>query len=40
MAARAFRGAGYDAYTMTGGLTRWHEEGLPLDPPEGTVADH
>ena len=40
MAAQAFRGAGYEAYTMTGGLTRWDEEGRPLDPPEGTVADH
>ena len=40
MAAQAFRGAGYEAYSLTGGLTRWNEEGLPLDPPEGTVADH
>lgn len=40
MAAQAFRGAGYEAYSLEGGLTRWHREGLPLDPPEGTVADH
>jgi rhodanese-related sulfurtransferase len=40
MAAQAFRRAGYDAYTMTGGLTRWHEQGLPLEPEDGTVADH
>ncbi len=40
MAAQAFRRAGYDAYTMTGGLTAWHERGLPLEPEDGTVADH
>jgi rhodanese-related sulfurtransferase len=40
MAAQAFRRAGYDAYTMTGGLTEWHEQGLPLEPEDGTVADH
>lgn len=40
MAAQAFRRAGYDAYSMAGGLTAWHEAGLPLDPPDGTVADH
>ena len=40
MAAQAFRRAGYDAYTMTGGLTAWHEQGRPLEPEDGTVADH
>ena len=40
MAAQAFRTAGYEAYSMTGGLQRWAEEGLPLDPPDGRVADH
>src|SRR5688500_10846107 len=40
MAAQAFRRAGYDAYTMTGGLTEWHAKGLPLEPEDGTVADH
>ena len=40
MAASAFRRAGYDAYTLTGGLTAWHEQGLPLEPDDGTVADH
>ena len=40
MAAQAFRTAGYDAYSMDGGITRWDAEGLPLDPPDGTVADH
>ena len=40
MAAQAFRRAGYEAYTMTGGLTAWHGNGLPLEPEDGTVADH
>ncbi|MEJ7785224.1 MAG: rhodanese-like domain-containing protein [Solirubrobacteraceae bacterium] len=40
MAAQAFRTAGYEAYTMTGGLQRWAEEGLPLEPEGGRVADH
>ena len=40
MAAHAFRAAGYDAYNMTGGLTRWHAEGLPLEPEDGHVAEH
>ena len=32
MAANAFRRAGYDAYTMTGGLVEWEARGLPLEP--------
>jgi rhodanese-related sulfurtransferase len=40
MAAQAFRAAGYEAYSLTGGLQAWHDAGLPLDPPDGTVADH
>lgn len=40
MAAQAFRAAGYDAYTLTGGLLRWVAEGLPLMPRDGYVADH
>ncbi len=40
MAARAFRAGGYDAYSMTGGLTRWAAEGLPLEPEGGYVAEH
>lgn len=40
MAAQAFRAAGYDAWSMAGGLQRWHDEGLPLEPEDGHVADH
>ena len=40
MAANAFRRAGYDAYSMDGGITAWDEKGLPLEPADGQVADH
>jgi rhodanese-related sulfurtransferase len=40
MAASAFRGAGYEAYTMTGGITAWVEENLPIEPEGGYVAEH
>jgi len=40
MAANAFRRAGYDAYSMDGGITAWDERGLPLEPEDGTVAEH
>lgn len=40
MAAQAFRAAGFDAYTLTGGLVRWAAEGRPLVPEGGHVADH
>jgi rhodanese-related sulfurtransferase len=40
MAAQAFRRAGFEAYSLAGGLQAWHDAGLPLDPPDGTVADH
>ena len=38
MATEAFRGAGFDAHNMVGGLVEWHAAGLPLDPPGGYVA--
>ncbi len=38
MATQAFRGAGFDAYNLAGGLLEWHAAGLPLDPPSGYVA--
>jgi rhodanese-related sulfurtransferase len=40
MAANAFRSAGYEAYSMDGGIAAWYEQGLPLDPGDGEVADH
>ncbi len=40
MAAQAFRAAGYDAYSMKGGVARWAREGRPLTPEGGHVADH
>jgi rhodanese-related sulfurtransferase len=36
-AAHAFRRAGYEAYSMLGGLEAWQADGLPL---EGVVAPH
>ncbi len=40
MAASAFRAAGYDAYTLTGGIQAWVDAGLPIAPADGYVADH
>ena len=40
MAANAFRRAGYEAYSVDGGITEWHGRGLPLEPDDGTVAEH
>jgi rhodanese-related sulfurtransferase len=40
MAAQAFRAAGFEAYTMRGGLERWSREGRPLAPADGHVAEH
>ena len=40
MAAQAFRAAGFEAYSMSGGLVRWAREGRPLSPQGGYVADH
>ena len=41
MAANAFRRAGYEAYSVEdGGLTEWDRRGHPLEPPDGTVAEH
>ena len=38
MATEAFRGAGFDAHNMAGGLLEWDAAGLPLDPAGGRVA--
>jgi hydroxyacylglutathione hydrolase/adenylyltransferase/sulfurtransferase len=40
MAAKAFRASGFEAYTMSGGLVRWVQEGRALEPEGGHVADH
>ena len=40
MAADAFRRAGYDAYSLHGGLEAWAGDGRPLEPADGTVASH
>jgi rhodanese-related sulfurtransferase len=38
MAAEAFSQAGFDAHNMTGGMTAWAEQGLPMEPADGEVA--
>ena len=40
MAAQAFRRAGYDAYSMAGGILRWANEVRPMVPEGARVADH
>ena len=40
MAAQAFRRAGFDAWSMAGGLEAWAQEGRALEPEDGTVAAH
>ena len=40
MAAQAFRGVGIDAYSIVGGIQRWHDEGRPLIPEGAVVAPH
>lgn len=40
MAAQAFRAAGFDAYSLAGGLVDWSAEGLPVEPEGAPVADH
>ncbi len=40
MAASAFQAAGYDAYSLSGGLLAWVRASLPLVPEGGSVAAH
>jgi rhodanese-related sulfurtransferase len=40
MATQAFRAAGWEAYNMAGGITRWVDRGLPIEPQGGRVAEH
>ena len=39
MAAEALAGAGYEAMKLSEGIVGWAEEGLPLEPEGGTVAE-
>jgi|SRR5436305_2612702 len=39
MATEAFRGAGFNAHNMVGGLLEWEAAGLPLEPESGYIAD-
>jgi rhodanese-related sulfurtransferase len=40
MAAQALRAAGFEAYSMSGGILRWASEQRVLSPEGGHVADH
>jgi len=40
MATEAFVASGFDAYNMRGGIQAWAEQGLPLEPDDGYVAEH
>jgi hydroxyacylglutathione hydrolase/adenylyltransferase/sulfurtransferase len=40
MAAQAFRAAGFEAFSMRGGLVRWAHEQRALEPEDGYVAEH
>ena len=40
MVTEAFRAAGFDAYSMAGGITSWVDRGLPIEPQGGRVAEH
>jgi rhodanese-related sulfurtransferase len=40
MAMQAFRASGWDAYHLGGGIQRWVDDGLPIEPDGGYVAEH
>jgi rhodanese-related sulfurtransferase len=40
VAVEAFRGGGYEAYNLAGGLLAWVEVGRPIEPEDGHVAAH
>jgi rhodanese-related sulfurtransferase len=40
MAAQALRAAGFEAFSMRGGLLRWSKEQRALEPEGGYVAEH
>ncbi|HMW44817.1 MAG TPA: rhodanese-like domain-containing protein [Solirubrobacterales bacterium] len=39
MAAQAFSEAGFDVVNLTGGIVRWIEDGQPIEPADGYVAE-
>jgi len=39
MAAQAFREAGWDAHNMAGGIRAWVDEGLRIEPGDGSIAE-
>jgi rhodanese-related sulfurtransferase len=40
MAVEAFRGSGFHAYHLAGGIEEWVREGRPIEPADGHVAEH
>lgn len=40
LATQAFRASGFQAANMAGGLVAWAAQGLPLEPEDGSVAEH
>jgi rhodanese-related sulfurtransferase len=40
LATDAFRASGFQAYNLRGGIVEWVGRGLPIEPPEGYVAEH
>src|SRR4051794_11121416 len=40
VATEVFRGAGYEAYNLDGGILAWVNRGLPIEPEDGEVAPH
>jgi rhodanese-related sulfurtransferase len=40
VATQAFRGAGFDAFNISGGLAAWVGSGLPIEPEDGHVSGH
>ena len=40
MAAQAFRRAGFEAYSLAGGITTWAAEGRPLEPDGAVIVGH
>jgi rhodanese-related sulfurtransferase len=39
-ATEAFRASGLEAFNLAGGIVAWVEQGLPIEPDGGSIADH